>query len=71
LDGAFAGWVITTVGHSVKLSDGGDRATLSLKAICASACAFSLLGGTRRPVPAQAYVKFAEGLRRTVADCGN
>jgi hypothetical protein len=46
----------TTVGHTAKVSDGGDRATLSPKAICASACAFSLLGGARRHVPAQAYV---------------
>ena len=48
--------ITTTVGRTVKLPDGGDRATLSPKAICASACAFSLLGGTRRHVPAQAYV---------------
>src|SRR5262245_44848005 len=46
----------TTVGHTNKLSDGSERATLSPSALCASACAFAVLGGARRNVPAEARV---------------
>ena len=49
----------TTVGHIVDLpADGQDepRATLSPKGDCESMCAFVLLGGVRRSVPADARV---------------
>ena len=49
----------TTVGKTTLLSPAGDgqpRATLSPRADCASMCAFVLLGGTRRHVPAEAQV---------------
>jgi hypothetical protein len=46
----------TTVGHTTKLADGSDRASLSPATFCASACAFALIGGIRRNVPAQARV---------------
>ena len=46
----------TTVGHTVKLGEGTDRATLSPSAPCASACAFALLGGVRRHVPVGARI---------------
>jgi hypothetical protein len=48
--------ITTTVGHTTKLTDGSERATLSPAALCASACAFALIGGTRRNVPAEARV---------------
>jgi hypothetical protein len=49
----------TTVGKTGFLppsEDGQKRATLSPKANCASMCAFVLLGGARRHVPAEARV---------------
>jgi hypothetical protein len=46
----------TTVGHTAKLADGSDRATLSPSALCISACTYALLGGQRRHVPAEARV---------------
>ncbi len=46
----------TMVGHTVKLAGGGERATLSPAALCASACTFALLGGARRHVPVEARV---------------
>ena len=49
----------TTVGKTTLLSPAGEgqpRATLSPRADCASMCAFVLLGGTRRHVPAEAQV---------------
>jgi hypothetical protein len=51
--------ITTTVGKTLLLpatEDGEKRATLSPKASCASMCAFVLLGGTRRHVPAEARV---------------
>ena len=51
--------VITTVGKTTLLPPSGDglrRATLSPRADCASMCAFVLLGGVRRHVPAEALV---------------
>lgn len=49
----------TTVGRTVDLPKGQDgrvRATLSPKATCESMCAFLLLAGSRRYVPAEARV---------------
>lgn len=47
----------TTVGHVIVSGDrGAQRATLSPKADCESMCAFVLLGGVHRTVPAQARV---------------
>ena len=47
----------TTVGKTNFLpGDGEPRATLSPKGICASMCAFALLGGARRYVPTEARV---------------
>jgi len=49
----------TTVGRSMTLPGSGDgmvRASLANKASCESMCAFILLGGTRRYVPAEARV---------------
>ena len=49
----------TTVGRTVWLSgpaNGERRATLSPRGICASMCAFALLGGVRRHVPDEARV---------------
>src|SRR5262245_662238 len=51
--------LITTVGKTTLLPPSGDgprRATLSPQAHCASMCAFVLLGGVRRHVPAEALV---------------
>jgi hypothetical protein len=47
----------TTVGKTVLLpggTEGDRRATLSPRGTCASMCAFALLGGARRHVPAEA-----------------
>jgi hypothetical protein len=47
----------TTVGKTTFLPGNGEaRATLSPKGTCASMCAFALLGGVRRHVPAEARV---------------
>jgi hypothetical protein len=49
----------TTVGRTVWLpgpANGGRRATLSPRAVCASMCAFAILGGVRRYVPDEARV---------------
>jgi hypothetical protein len=46
----------TTVGHTDKLGDGSDRATLSPAALCISACTYALIGGQRRNVPAEARI---------------
>ena len=48
----------TTVGKTMLLpgAEGDRRATLSSRGICASMCAFSLLGGARRHVPSEARV---------------
>jgi hypothetical protein len=49
--------VTTTVGHTTTLTadaSGAQRATLSGKAACASACVFAFLGGAHRSVPAEA-----------------
>lgn len=49
----------TTVGKTTPLpasTDGEMRATLSPRGTCASMCAFALLGGARRHVPAEARV---------------
>jgi hypothetical protein len=48
----------TTVGKTTILpgDNGETRATLSPRAVCASMCAFALLGGARRHVPAEARV---------------
>src|SRR5262245_22378978 len=50
----------TTVGHTVKLGDGSDRATLSPAALCISACTYALIGGQRRNVPAEARIMRSE-----------
>jgi hypothetical protein len=49
----------TTVGRTVWLptpANGEKRATLSPRAVCASMCAFAILGGVRRHVPDEARV---------------
>ena len=49
----------TTVGRTVWLqtpASGERRATLSPRAVCASMCAFAILGGVRRHVPDEARV---------------
>lgn len=48
----------TTVGKTTMLGGEGDekRATLSPRAVCASMCAFALIGGARRHVPAESRV---------------
>jgi hypothetical protein len=47
----------TSVGKTTRLpGDGEPRATLSTRGTCASMCAFALLGGARRHVPAEARV---------------
>ena len=49
----------TTVGRTVWLptpANGDKRATLSPRAVCASMCAFAILGGVRRHVPDEARV---------------
>jgi hypothetical protein len=49
----------TTVGRTVWLptpANGERRATLSPRAVCASMCAFAILGGVRRHVPDEARV---------------
>jgi hypothetical protein len=49
----------TTVGRAIDLNKGDERepfATLSPRADCQSMCAFVLLGGVRRTVPAEARV---------------
>jgi hypothetical protein len=51
--------VTTTVGRTQKLAaeaDGSQRATLSPQGVCASMCAFVVLGGKRRHVPSEARV---------------
>jgi hypothetical protein len=51
--------VTTTVGRTLKLGpdgDGKERAALSPQGLCASMCAFVLLSGKRRHVPAEARV---------------
>ena len=50
--------VITTVGRTQKLadSDSKERIILSPQGLCASMCAFTLLGGKRRHVPVGARV---------------
>jgi hypothetical protein len=47
----------TSVGKTTRLpGEGEPRATLSARGTCASMCAFALLGGARRHVPADARV---------------
>jgi hypothetical protein len=51
--------ITTTVGHAQKLPSAGgsdERATLSPQAVCASMCAFVVLGGARRHVPPEARI---------------
>lgn len=50
--------VTTTVGRTIDIpsKDNDRRAKLSTRAECGSMCAFVLLGGTRRHVPAEAQV---------------
>ncbi len=67
----------TTVGQTTALPAGGSdepRATLSPRADCESMCAFLLLAGTRRSVPAEARVFVHEiwlGDRREDATASN
>jgi hypothetical protein len=49
----------TTVGRTTKLPpapDGGERATLSPRGVCASMCVYAFLGGARRNAPAEAGI---------------
>ena len=51
--------VTTTVGRTQKLpgaGEGGERAALLPQGVCASMCAFVVLGGARRHVPPQARI---------------
>jgi len=48
--------VITTVGRTDKLPGEADRATLSPYGVCASMCAFVVLGGAKRHIPPEARI---------------